>query len=81
MKHVILITGALGAIGLGVLDELLAHGAYVIANDIVSEQEARTAASEHHWASDRHSYMRADITNAEISARPSSRVPVRANTV
>lgn len=61
----ILITGALGGIGRFIVDELLAHGAHVIANDVLSDVDAAAAASEHHWSSDRYFYVRGDITKSD----------------
>jgi NAD(P)-dependent dehydrogenase (short-subunit alcohol dehydrogenase family) len=57
-----LITGALGALGGVVVGQLLAHGARVVANDILSKQEAEGIASENRWAADRYFYVRSDIT-------------------
>jgi len=57
-----LITGALGALGCVVVGQLLAHGARVVANDILSKQEAEGIAAENRWAPDRYSYVRSDIT-------------------
>jgi NAD(P)-dependent dehydrogenase (short-subunit alcohol dehydrogenase family) len=61
----ILITGALGAIGQKIVQALLAHGAHVIANDIVSDSDAASIASKEHWPGDRFSYVRADITKSD----------------
>jgi NAD(P)-dependent dehydrogenase (short-subunit alcohol dehydrogenase family) len=60
----ILITGAMGAIGQEIVSALLANQAHVIANDIVSEQDAGKIAAEHKWSRERHSYVRADITKS-----------------
>ncbi len=61
----IVITGALGGIGLVIVDALLAHGAYVITNDVLTEDQAAGIAAARGWQSDRYSYVRADITNSE----------------
>ena len=65
----VLITGALGAIGRVAVTVLAAHGATVVANDIVSEQEASSIAGVHGWPAARYRYVKADITNAsEVEA-------------
>ena len=61
----ILITGALGGIGQAIVDDLLDHGAFVIANDVMAEADARPIAAAHGWAQDRYFYVRADITDVE----------------
>lgn len=61
----ILITGALGAIGQVVVAALVAHRATVLANDIVSEDEARSIASVRGWPAARYRYLKADITKSE----------------
>ena len=42
----ILITGALGALGLAVVKVLAEHGAIVMANDILSDHEAKAIMAE-----------------------------------
>jgi len=61
----LLITGALGAIGQVVVGALLEHGASVLANDIVSEDDASLIARRQGWPSDRYWYNRADVTNSD----------------
>ena len=60
----ILITGALGAIGQVTVTALAVHGATVLANDILPENEANTLASMHDWPAGRYRYVRADITKS-----------------
>jgi len=61
----ILITGALGAIGQVVVSTLVAHGATVIANDILRDEEANSLAATHRWPAARYRYVRADITKSD----------------
>jgi NAD(P)-dependent dehydrogenase (short-subunit alcohol dehydrogenase family) len=60
-----LITGALGAIGQVVVSTLVAHGATVLANDILPEEEANSLAAMHRWTAARYRYVRADITKSD----------------
>jgi NAD(P)-dependent dehydrogenase (short-subunit alcohol dehydrogenase family) len=61
----ILITGALGAIGQVVVSTLLAHGATVLANDILPDDEGDSLAAKEHWPAARYRYVRADITKSD----------------
>lgn len=61
----VLITGALGAIGQVTVTALAAHGANILANDILSEDEASSIASVHGWPAALYRYMRADITKSD----------------
>ncbi len=61
----ILITGAMGGIGQAIVDALLAHGAFVIANDVMSEAESHSIAATHGWSDDRYFYVTGDITQIE----------------
>lgn len=61
----ILITGALGAIGQVVVSALLAHGATVLANDILPEDEGNSVAARHRWPATHYRYLRADITKSD----------------
>lgn len=61
----VLITGALGAIGQVVVHALIAHGANVIANDILTDQEANLVIEKNGWPAARCHYVRADITKSE----------------
>jgi NAD(P)-dependent dehydrogenase (short-subunit alcohol dehydrogenase family) len=61
----ILITGGLGAIGKVVVQNLLAHSARVVVNDIVAEQEAQEWVQATGCASDRCVYVSADVTTAD----------------
>lgn len=63
----ILITGALGAIGQVVVTALVGHGATVVANDILADDEANIVFGKNGWPTARCHYVRADITNrAEV---------------
>ena len=61
----VLITGALGAIGQVVVTALASHGATVVANDIVSEEEASSISSGRGWPAARYRYVKADITKSD----------------
>jgi NAD(P)-dependent dehydrogenase (short-subunit alcohol dehydrogenase family) len=61
---VILITGALGAIGQVVVSALLRHGATVIGNDILTDEEANAFFVKNGWLAARYHYIGADITNS-----------------
>jgi NAD(P)-dependent dehydrogenase (short-subunit alcohol dehydrogenase family) len=61
----VLITGGLGAIGRIVVNELIAHGAYVVANDLVDDEKSKLIACQNHWPASHYTYVRADITRAE----------------
>lgn len=61
----ILITGALGGIGQVVVKTLLAHGASVVANDILPEGEAQSVAAMQGWPAARYHYVHADITKSD----------------
>jgi len=61
----VLITGALGAIGQVVISTLVAHGATVIANDILGDDEAQSLSSAQGWPHSQYQYVRADITKSE----------------
>jgi NAD(P)-dependent dehydrogenase (short-subunit alcohol dehydrogenase family) len=61
----VLITGGLGAIGRVVVNTLLAHGAYVVANDVLEEEESKKISCENQWHAARYAYVRADITKSE----------------
>ncbi len=56
----VLITGALGAIGLAVVKVLAEHGATVLANDILPDHEARTLMGEARFPEDQVFYVQAD---------------------
>lgn len=63
----ILITGALGAIGQVVVSALVNHGATVIANDVLTEEEADAIFVKKGWPAARYHYVCADITkSAEV---------------
>jgi len=58
----ILITGGLGAIGKVIVEQLLAHSAQVMVNDLVPEEDARRQIREAGWPLDRCRYVCADVT-------------------
>ena len=58
----ILITGGLGAIGKVIVEQLLAHSAQVMVNDLVPEEDARRKIREAGWPLDRCRYVCADVT-------------------
>lgn len=61
----VVITGALGAIGQVVVTALASHGATVVANDIVSEEEASSISRGHSWPAARYRYVKADVTKSD----------------
>ena len=61
----VLITGALGAIGQVVIRTLVDHGANVVANDIVADEQAKSIATQQRWPAAQYHYIRADITNSD----------------
>lgn len=60
----ILITGALGAIGQVVVTALIGNGATVVANDILSDEEANSVFVKNGWPAARYQYVRANITKS-----------------
>ena len=61
----ILITGALGSIGRVVVSKLIAHGAYVVANDVLDNEKSKLIFLENDWPESSCAYMRADITKSD----------------
>jgi len=61
----ILITGAMGAIGEVIVETLMAHGAHVIASDVIAPKEAATRAASRNWDHGRYVYVQADVTRSE----------------
>jgi NAD(P)-dependent dehydrogenase (short-subunit alcohol dehydrogenase family) len=61
----VLVTGALGAIGQVMVDSLLEHGAIVLANDLQTDDQARSLTSVRKWSADRFHYFRADVTKSD----------------
>ena len=64
-KRTILITGGCGAIGRVVVEVLANHGASVVVNDIVPEDEARDLLGSLDAPAERLHYRRSDITTPE----------------
>lgn len=61
----VLITGGCGAIGQVVVRELAAHGAQLVVNDVVPEEEATSALALPSSVHERVVYLRADVTQPE----------------
>jgi NAD(P)-dependent dehydrogenase (short-subunit alcohol dehydrogenase family) len=61
----ILITGALGAIGQVVVSAFVGHGATVIANDIIPDEEANSVFARNRWPAACYHYVRANITKVD----------------
>ena len=57
----VLITGGLGAIGQVVISTLLSHGATVVANDIICDEDANSLASRWDWPAARFHYLQGNI--------------------
>ena len=47
------------------VSSLVAHGATVLANDILPDEEANSLAAIHHWPTSGYRYVRADITESD----------------
>ena len=61
----IVISGGCGAIGLGIVKKLTAHGANVTVNDILSNQLATDRLSQHGIDIVKINYVKADLTDAD----------------
>lgn len=61
----VLITGGLGSIGRVVVSELIAHGAHVVANDVLEDKAGKVIALENKWPESHFAYVRADITKSD----------------
>ena len=61
----VLITGGLGSIGRVVVSGLIAHGACVVANDILDDEQAKLIASKNKWPKSHFAYVRADVTKSD----------------
>ncbi|HEX4485433.1 MAG TPA: SDR family oxidoreductase [Terriglobales bacterium] len=61
----VLITGGLGSIGRVVVTELIAHGACVIANDILDDDDGNRIACLNKWPKSHFTYIRADVTKSD----------------
>jgi NAD(P)-dependent dehydrogenase (short-subunit alcohol dehydrogenase family) len=67
-QHIV-ISGGCGAIGIGVVKALTAHGAVVSVNDIVAPGEAQQRLRDAGIAADKITYLRADLTqSSEVQA-------------
>lgn len=63
-RHIV-ISGGCGAIGLGIINKLMAHGANVTVNDILSNQLATERLSQHEIDIEKINYVKADLTAAD----------------
>lgn len=61
----IVISGGCGAIGLGIVKKLMAHGANITVNDILSDQTATDRLSENGIDIEKISYVKADLTDTD----------------
>lgn len=61
----VLITGGLGSIGRVIVSGLIAHGAYVVANDILDDEQGRIIISQNKWPKSHFTYVRADVTKSD----------------
>ena len=61
----IVISGGCGAIGLGIIKKLMAHGANVTVNDILSGQQAADRLSQNGIDISEIDYVKADLTDAD----------------
>ena len=63
-RHIV-ISGGCGAIGLGIIKKLMAHGANVTVNDILSDQQAADRLRQNGIDLSKTNYVRADLTDAD----------------
>ena len=63
-RHII-ISGGCGAIGLGIVKKLMAHGASITVNDILTDQQAADRLSENGIDLSKISYVKADLTDTD----------------
>ena len=63
--HHIVISGGCGAIGIGIVEKLVAHGANVTVNDILPDQQAIDRLSQHGIDIGAINYVKADLTDAD----------------
>lgn len=61
----VLITGGCGALGVYIVKALTEHGAFVLVNDILPEQDARSTLTELDIDGSSYHYHQADISNAK----------------
>ncbi len=61
-RHIV-ISGGCGAIGLGIIKKLMAHGANVTVNDILSDQQATDRLSQNGIDISKTNYVKADLTD------------------
>ena len=63
-RHIV-ISGGCGAIGLGIVNKLMAHGANVTVNDILSDQLATDRLSQNGIEVEKTNYIKADLTDPD----------------
>ena len=63
-RHIV-ISGGCGAIGLGIIKKLMAHGANLTVNDILSDQQATDRLHQNGIDLSKINYVKADLTDAD----------------
>ena len=63
-RHIV-ISGGCGAIGLGIVKKLMAHGASITVNDILTDQQAADRLRENGIDLSKISYVKADLTDTD----------------
>lgn len=63
-QHIV-ISGGCGAIGIGIVEKLTAHGANLTVNDILSDQQAMDRLSQNGIDIGNINYVKADLTDAD----------------
>lgn len=67
-RHIV-ISGGCGAIGLGIVKKLMAHGGNITVNDILSDQEATDRLRQNDIDISKINYVKADLTDADETDR------------
>ena len=63
-RHIV-ISGGCGAIGLGIVKKLMAHGAHLTVNDILSDQQATDRLRQNDIDISKINYVKADLTDTD----------------
>ena len=63
-RHIV-ISGGCGAIGLGIVKKLMAHGAHLTVNDILSDQQATDRLRQNDIDTSKINYVKADLTDPD----------------
>ena len=63
-RHIV-ISGGCGAIGLGIVKKLMAHGAHLTVNDILSDQQATDRLRQNDIDTSKINYVKADLTDTD----------------